>query len=59
MGNHGGPTGGPKGFNDNRDNRDKYYPDDYGNRNRMSSMNIGNPGTHNEGSLPNNRGGGG
>lgn len=57
MGGHGGPPGGAKGYNDNRDNRDKFYPDEYGNRNRMSAMNVGNPGPQDDGSMPNGRGG--
>lgn len=44
----GGPGGpqGPKGYNDNRENiagpnREKFFTDEYGARNRMSSMNMG------------------
>jgi len=55
----GGPSGPPvpKNFNENRENmagpnREKFFTDEYGARNRMSSMNIGNP--HDEG-IPNNR----
>lgn len=38
-------------------NRDKFFTDDYGARNRMSSMNMNNP-SH-EDAMPNNRGGAG
>lgn len=59
----GGPGGpsGQKNFNENRDNiaagnRDKFYADEYAARNRMGSMNAGNP-SHDDG-MANNRGGG-
>jgi hypothetical protein len=55
----GGPPA-PKGYNENRENlggppsREKFYTDQYGERNRMSSMQMGKPSL--DDGMPNSRG---